>query len=380
MEVDPVETLLEEIDAESSVTEDINPKPSNNNDTEHQNANKAYQLEHQATSYLHSRCDEPSATLPTPAREDIQASVYNAEIEGRTPLKPSCTKTTEYIDPHCTTSANGTANKARYLSTSLGRPRSYEKLRPTDRTFGESHQPIDLQERNDDAKYGATNPEKSHVSTSHLVPSLGKPRSDERLRHEHPSTTSTSQPAGIRKIYKIKTEKDPDKAPQKHVKFSKPLASSLTFDAPSGRNISCPDTPPSTPRITIASDPTKTPRTTSRATSRPPLHKQSNYIPVHCSDIVASHNSSSKNNSSKPSSKSTSRETKLSDSKRDKGNDSYDSCKADDDSYREQNTTKYVWSCPYRHCDRHREHPFATHEEAKKHLRTAHKRDQTGRE
>ncbi len=376
-DVNPVETILEETNAESSVTEDYNPKPSNEKDTEHQNANKGYQYEHQETSYGHSGCDEFLTTLPRPAKEDIQASVYNAETKGRKTLRPQYTKTTEYIDSLSNTSEKGTANEARYLPPSLGRPRSYEKLRPIDHTLGKSHQPIALQKRYDDVKYGATDPEKSHVSTSHLVSSLGKPRSYERLR---PHTPSASQPAGIRKIYRIKTYNDPDKASNKHVKFSKPLASSSSLDAPTGSNISCPDTPPSSTQTTIASDPTEPPRTTSQATSRPLLYRQSNYTPVHRSDIMGVHHSSSKTNNSKPSSKPTSREVGFSGRKHEKENDSYNSCKADDNSDREQRTTKYVWSCSYRHCNRHRGRPFATREEEKEHLRIAHKRDQTGRE
>lgn len=380
-EVEPIETVLEEINAEFSVTEDYNPKGFNEKDTEHQNATKGYQLEHQETSYRHSMCDESLSALPMPAREDIRASAYNVDAKGRTPLRSQYTEKPEYPDSHPTTSTKGPANEARYLPPALVRLRSYEKLRPTDHTSRESHQPIDRQERYDDVKYGATDARKSHVNTSNVMSPLGKPPSYERLRPEHPPTTSASQPAGIRKVYNIKTYNDPDKAPQKHVKFSKPLASSSSLDAPGGRNISCPDTPPSSPRTTIASDPTESPRTSSQAISRPPLHRQSNYIPVHSSDTRGPHHSSSINNSSKQSTKSTSREVKSSDRKRGKENDRYNSCKPDDNSDGEQKTTKInLWYCPYKHCDRHRERPYATREEMEEHLRIAHKRDRTGRE
>ena len=379
-EVEPIETRLEEINAESLVTEDYVSKRSNEKDTEHQNAKEGYPIEHQETSDRHSMCKESLAALPMPAREDIQASAYSAEAKGRNPLRPQYTEKTEYTDSLSKTSARGPANEARYPPQTLGRLRSYEKPRPADHTFGKSHQPIDRQERYNDVKYGATDPEKSHVSTSCPVSPLGKPPSYERLRPELPPITSVSQPAGIRKIYRIKKYNEPDKAPEKHVKFSKPLASSSSLDAPSGSNISCPDTPSPYSRTTIASDPTKPPRTTSQATSRPPLHRQSNYIPVHCSDTRGSHHSSSKNNSSKQSTKSTCREVKSSDSKRDKETDSYNNCRPDNNSDSEPKTNKGLWACPYKHCDRHRGRPYATHEEAKEHLRIAHKRDRTGRE
>ena len=378
-ELKPIEPGLEE-NAKSSVTEDYNPKRSNEKDTEHQNAIQGYRPKHQETSYQQSMCDGSLAALPMPAREDIQASAYDAQAKGRTALRPQYTEKPEYIDSLSKTSAKGPFNEARYPPPALARPRSYEKLRPTDHTFGESHQPIDRQERYDDVKYGATDPENSHVSTSYPVSPLRKPPSYERLRPEHPPTTSASQPAGIRKIYRIKTYNEPDKAPHKHVKFSKPLASSSSLDVPTGSNTSCPDTPPSSPRTTIASDTTESLRTTSRATSRPSFHRQSSYIPAHYSDTRGSHHSSSKNNSSKPSSKSTSREVESFERKRDRENDSYNSCKPDNNSDSEQKTNKGPWACPYKHCDRHRGRPYATHEEAKEHLRIAHKRDRTGRE
>ena len=366
--VEPFASGIKEINAESSVTEDYNPRLSNEKDTENQNVTKCYQPEHQENSYQHPRCDDSLAALPMPAREDIQASAYNAEAKGRTPLRPHYTEKTEYTDSLIKTSAKEPANKARYTPPTLAEIRSYEKLRPTGQHY-------------DDVKHGATGREESHVSTSHFVSPLGKPRSYERLRPEHPPTTSVSQPTGIRKIYRIKTYNEPDKAPQKHVKFSTPLASSSSLDPPSGSNISCPDPPPYSPRTTIASDLTEPPRSTSQATSRPPLHRQSSYVPVHCSDTRGSHHSSSKNISSKQPTSSTSREVKFYDRKHDKENDRYNSCRSDNDSDGEQKTTKdEQWSCPYKHCDRHREHPYATYEEAKQHLYTAHKRDRTGRE
>ena len=379
-EVVPSETGLEEINPEPPLTEDYVSKRPNEKDTEHQNAKKGNRIEHQETSYRHTLCEESLAALPMTGREDIQGSAYSAEAMGINPLRPQYTEKIEYTDSISKTSASGAANEARYPLQTLGRLRSYERQTPADHTFRKSRQPIDRQERYDDVKHGATDPDKCHVSTSCPVSPLGKPASYERLRPEHPPTTSVSQPAGIRKIYRVKTYNEPDRAPQKHVKFSKPLASSSSLDAPTGSNISCPDAPPPYSRTTIASDPTELPRTPSQATSRPPLHRQSNYIPVHCSDTRGSHHSSSKKDSSKRSTKSTCREVKPSDSKRDKETDSYNRCEPDNNSDSEPKTNKSFWACPYKHCDRHRGRPYATYEEAKEHLRIAHKRDRTGRE
>lgn len=324
--------------------------------------------------------DESLAASQKPAGEGIQASGYNAEAKGINPLRPQYTGKKEYKNSPSKTSAERPANEARDLPLrTLGRQRSYEKLRPTNHTLGEPHQPIDRQERYEDMKYGDTEPEKSYVRTSYPVPSLGKPRSYERIRPQRPPTTSASQPAGIRKLYRIKTYEETDKTPPKHVKFSKPLASSSSVEVPTGSNISCPDTPPSSPRATLASDPTETPRTTSQATSRPPLPRQSNYIPAHYSDTTAPHHSSSKNNSSKQSTKSTIREVKSSDRKRDKESDSYSSCKPDNNLDSEPKTNEVTWACCYKSCDRHLR-PYATYEEAQKHVRNAHKRDHTGSE
>ena len=379
-EVEPIETGLENTSAEYSVTEDNNPKRSNGKKTEHQNATKRDQPEDQETSYQRPMCDESLAASPMPAREGIKASAFDAEAKGRTPLRPQYTGEKEYTDSPSRTSAERPANKARDLPLrTFGRLRSYEKLRPTNHTLGKSHQLIDRQERYEDMKYSDTDPEKSYVGTSYPVPSLGKPRSYERIRPERPPTTSASQPAGIRKLYRIKTYDETDKTPPKHVKFSKPLASSSSLDVPAGSTISCPDTPPSSPRATLASDSTETPRTTSQATSRPPLPRQSNYIPVHYSDTRAPNHSSSKNNSSKQSTKSTSREVKSSDRNRDKENDSYSSCKPDNNLDSEPKTNETTWACCYKSCDRHLR-PYATYEEAQKHVRNAHKRDHTGSE
>ena len=378
--VEPSETGLEDTSAECSVTEDNNPKRSNEKRTEHQNATKRYQREDEETSYQRPMCDESLATSPMPAKEGNKASAYNAEAKGRTPMRPQYTGRKDCTDSISKIPAERPANEAQDLPLrTLGRPRSYEKLRPTNHTLGESHQPIDRQERYEDVKYGDTEPEKSYVRTSYPVPSLGKPRSYERIRPQRPPTTSASQPAGIRKLYRIKTYEETDKTPPKHVKFSKPLASSSSVEVPTGSNISCPDTPPSSPRATLASDPTETPRTTSQATSRPPLPRQSNYIPAHYSDTRAPHHSPSNNNSSKQSTKSTSREVKSSDRNRDKENDSYSSCKPDDNLDSEPKTSETTWACCYKSCDRHLR-PYATYEEAQKHVRNAHKRDHTGSE
>ena len=254
------------------MTEDYNRKHSNEKNTEHQNATKRYQPEHQENSYQHSMCDESSTALPMPAKEDIRASVYNTEAKGRNPLRQQHTGANEYTDSLSEISAKRPANEARYLSTrTLDKVQSYERLRPTDHTFGASHQPIDRQERYDDVKYGATDQGKSHVSDPYPGFPLGRPPSDERLRPEHPPTISTSQPAGIRKLYKVETYDEPVKAPHKHVKFSKKLDYSSSPDVPTEND--SPDTRPSSPRTIIASDPTETPRTTTQATSRPPLHR-----------------------------------------------------------------------------------------------------------
>ena len=359
--MEPIETGLEEIDAESSATEDDNSKRSNEKDTKHQNARTRYQSDHPENGPRHSVRDESSAALPMPARQDIQASPSNAEAKGRSLLKPQYTEKPKYTDSPSKKSAKGPANEARYRpAQALGRLRSYEKPRPTDHTVGEPHQPIDRQERYEDVKYGATDSEKSPVSTSYPVPPLGKPRSYERIRPEYPRTTSASQPAGIRKIYKINTYNEPEKAPNKHVKFSQPLASSLSLDVPTGSESSRPDTPPTSPRTTVARDPTESPCTTSRATSRPPLPRQSYYMPIHSSDTRGFHHGSSKNNSSKQSKTLASREVKSSDGKDDK--------------------EKEGWACNRKSCHRGIQRPFATYEEADEHIRKAHKRDRTGSE
>ena len=462
-EMEPIETVLEETKAESSVNEDYNPKPTK--DTEHQNATKSYQIEHQETNYRHHKCDESLAALPRPATEGIQASVINAEAtptkkkdtehqnvrksyqlehqetsyrrprcdkslaalakpaaegnqasennaeaNGRKSLRPQYNKKAEHIDSLSATSAKGAANEARdhpppltrpvsyneryippslskpasdearYPPPSLGKPRSYERLRPTDHTSQQSHQPIKSQERNNDSKYGTTDTKSSHISTSGRVSSLGKSGSFERPRYDPPPIASVSQPAGIRKIYKVKTYDEPDKAPNKHVKFSQPLASSSSVVACNGSDITCPDSPLSSPRTILAGEPIGSPRTPSRATSRPSLPRQSRYIPAHSSDARASHHSSSKNNSNNnQSSTSARREVKSSDRKRDKGNDSYNNRKHDDDSDREEKITKTVWRCPYKQCDRRNGRQFATHEEMEEHKYIAHKKDITGR-
>ena len=457
---EPIETVLEETKAESSVTENCNPeptkkdtkhqnatksyqtkhqetsyqhhkcneslaalakpaaegiqtsvisaeaKPTKKKDTEHQNARKGYQLEHQETSYRRPRCDESLAALAKPAAEGIQASGNNAEANGRKSLRPEYNKKAECIDWLSATSAANEArdhpppltrpvsyteryippslrrpawDEARYPPPSLGKPRSYERLRPTDHTSQQSHQPIKLQERCNDSKYGATDPESSHIGTSGRVSSLGKSGSSESPQYDPPPIASVSQPAGIRKIYKVKTYDEPDKAPNKHVKFSQPLTSSSSVVACNGSDITCPDSPPSSPRTIHAGEPIGSPRTPSRATSRPSLPRQSSYIPAHSSDARASHHSSAKNNSNKESSTSTRREVKSSDRKRDKGNDSYNNRKPDDDSDREEKITKTVWRCPYEKCDQRNGYTFATHKEWEKHRYVAHKKDITGR-
>ena len=462
-ESEPVETVIVEINAKSSVKEDYIPKPTKekntarqnakndcqiehqeasyrrspcveslaaspkpategtkasvNNakakptkkDTEHHNARKSYQTEHQEISYRDRRCDKSLAALSRPAMAAIQAPVNNADAKGKKDSKPPYTETTEYIDSLPDTSAKGAANRARdhppplsrpvsynerylpayvsrpasdeacYSPPSLGKPRSYERLRPTDHTSEQSHQPIKPQERYKDSNYGATDPESSHMSTSGRVSSLGKSRSFERLRDDHPPIASVSQPAGIRKIYKVKTYDEPDKAPNKHVKFSQPLASSSSVIACNGSDIADPDSPPSSPRTLLAGEPTESPCTTSRATSRPSLPRQSSYIPTHSSDVRSSPHTSSKNSSNKQSSTSTRREVKSFDRKRGKGNDSYNSPKPDDNSDHEEKITKTVWRCPYGKCDRLHGYSFATHKEMEEHVRHAHKRDVSGR-
>ena len=413
VEMEPIENSLEEKDAESSVTEDYSSKRSNEKDIERQDARKGYQSEHPETGPRHSMRDESLAASPTPARQDILASPFDAEAKARSLLKPQDTGKTKYTDSPSKKSAKGPANEARYLPhQAVGRLRSYEKPRPTNHTVGEPHQPIDRQEYYEDVKYGATGPEKSPISTSYPVPPLGKPRSYERIRPEYLRTTSASQPVGIRKIYKIKTYDEPEKAPNKHVKFSQPLASPTTLDVPTGSEPSrsdtplsspgntvardptvisctiddimkpllprqsnytpvyiadtsgsqngCSDMPPSSPKTTVARDPTESPRTTSRATGRPPLPRQSYYMPAHSSDTRGSHHGSSKMNSSKQSNTSTSREVESSDGKVDK--------------------EKEGWACNRTSCHRHFQNPFATREEAKKHIRKAHRKDRTGSE
>ena len=411
--MEPTETGLEEPQAESSKTGEDDSKRSNKKDTNHQNAKNCYQSEHPENGPRHSMRDESLAALPTPARQDIQASPFDAEAKARSPLKPQDTGKTKYTDSPSEKSAKGPVNEARYLPPqALGRLRSYEKPRPTDHIVGKPHQPIDRLKRYEDVKYGATDPERSPVSTSYPVPPLGKPRSYERIRPEYLRTTSASQPTGIRKIYKIKTYDEPEKAPNKHVKFSQPLASSTTLDVPTetepsrpdtspsspgtavardptvisctiddimkpllprqsnytpvyssdtrGSQHGCSDTPPSSPKTTVARDPTESPRTTCRATSRPPLPRQSDYIPVHSSDNRGPYHCSLKDNGSKKSTQSTSREVESSDGKDGK--------------------EKEGWACNRTSCHRHFQHPFATREEAKKHIRKAHKKDRTGSE
>ena len=401
-EIEPIEAVLEGTKAESSVAEDCNPKCTKEKDEEHENARKDNQTEQEETSYRHPRRDESLAALPKPATEGIQAPVSNAEIEGRKSSSPRCNKTAKNIDSLINTSAKVAANEARdrppppsrpvsynerylpasygsrYPPPSLGKPRSYERLRPTDHTSEQSRQPMKLQERYNDSNHGATDSESRHISTSAWVSSLGKGHSFERLRSDDHPVTSVPQPVGIRKIYKVKTYDEPDKAPNKHVKFSQPLASSSSVIACNGSDITCPDSPPSSPRTLLAGEPTESPRTTSRTSSRPSLPRQTSYIPAHCSDGRASHHSSSKNNSSKQSSTTTRREGKSSDRKRDKGNDSYNS-KANDNSDREEKITKNVWRCPYRKCDQLNGYTFATREKMEKHRHDAHKRDVSGR-
>ena len=406
-EVEPIETILEETKAKSLVTKDYNPKPTKK-DTEDQNATKSYQTEHQETDYRHHQCDESLAALTRPATEGIQSPANNAEVKGRKSLRPQHNKKVEYIPSLSDTSAKGAANEARdhppplsrpvsyseryippslirpasdearYPPPSLGKPRSYERLRPTDHTSEQSHQPTKSQERYNDSSYRATDPESCHISTSRRVSSLGTSRSPEKLRDD-PPVASVSQPAGIRKIYEVKTCNEPDKAPSKHVKFSQPLASSSSFVACNESDIACPDSPPSSPRTILAGEPTGSPRTTSRSTSRPSLPRQSSYVPARSSDARASHHSSSKNNSNKQSSTSTRRKVKSSERRHDKGNDSYNSCKPDDHSDREEKITKTVWRCPYGKCDRRNGYTFATHKEMEEHKYVAHKRDVSGR-
>ena len=324
-------------------------------------------------------------------------------------MRPQYNKNAEYIDSLSDTSAKGVANEARdhppplsrpvsyteryippslsrpasdearYPPPSLGKPRSYERLRPTDHTSQQSHQPIKLQERYNDSDYGTKDPESSHISTSGRVSSLGKSGSFEKPRYDPPPIASVSQPAGIRKIYKVKTNNEPVKAPNKHVKFSQPLASSSSSIACNESDITCPDSPPSSPRTVLAGEPTESPRISSRATIRPSLPRQSSYIPAHSSDVRASHHSSSKNNGNKQSSTSTRREVKSSDRKRNKGNDSYSIPKPDDHSDLEEKITITVWRCPFGKCDQRNGYTFATHKEMEEHRYIAHKRDVSGR-
>ena len=380
----------------------VEAKPTKN-DTEHKDARKSYQLEQQESSYRHPKGDVTLTVLPRSTRADIQSSGNHAEAKGRKASRPQYTGTLSdtfanraaneardhppplsrpvsyherYLPPSLSRPAS---DEARYPPPSLGRPRSYERLRPTDHTSQQSHQPMKSEEHYNDSYHSATDPKSSHISTSARVSSLGKDPSLERLRYDDHPISSVSQPPGIRKIYKVKTYDEPDKAPNKHVKFSQPIDSSSSVIACNGSDITCPDSPPSYTQTVLAGEHTESPRTTSWAISRPSLPRQSSYIPAQSPDIRPSHHSSPKTSSNKQSSTSTRREVKSSDRKLDKGNNSYNSGEPDENSDGDSKIIIKTLRCPYDKCHRLNGYSFTTQKALAEHKYIAHKRSASGR-
>ena len=372
-------------------------------DIEHKDARKIYQLEEQESSYRHPKGDVTLTVLPRSTRADIQSSGNHAEAKGRKASRPQYTGTLSdtsvkvaanearnhppplsrpvsyherYLPPSLSRPAS---DEARHPPPSLGRPRSYERLRPTDHTSQQSHQPVKTGEHYNDSNHGATDAKSSHISASARVSSLDKDPSFERLRYDDHPISSVSQPPGIRKIYKVKTYDEPDRAPNKHVQFSQPISSSSSVIACNGSDITCPDSPPSYTQTVFAGEPTESPRTTSWAISRPSLPRQSSYIPAQSPDVRPSHHSSPKTSSNKQSSTSNRREVKSSDRKLDKGNDSYNSGEPVDNSEGEPKIIIKTLPCPYDKCHRMNGYSFTTQKALAEHKYIAHKRSASGR-
>ena len=372
-------------------------------DTEHKDARKIFLLKEQESNHRHPKGEVTIMELTRSTRADIQSSGNHAEAKGRKASRPQYTGTLSdttvkmaanearnhpppltrplsyherYIPPSPSRPAS---DEARNPLPSLGRPRSYERLRPTDHTSQQSHQPLKRGEQYHDSKHGAAVTTSNHISASARASSLANDPCFERLQYDDHPISSVSQPPGIRKIYKVKTYDEPDRAPNKHVQFSQPISSSSSVVACNGSDITCPDSLTSYAQTVPAGEHTESPHTISWAISRPSLPRQSSYIPAQSPDIRSSHHSSPKNNTNKQSSTSTRREVKSSDRKPDKGNDSYKSGEPDGNSDGEPKTNTKPLRCPYDKCHRMNGYSFSTQKALAEHKYVVHKRSASGR-
>ena len=350
--------------SESSVTEEAISAPIRQIDMVHSTAGKDKQIKHSRSDYETPNGNESSLAAPKQARKDAETPQNQTKYAGRTlsPRSQDLRPSKDNNQASATDSGNNSISDGHFPHMK-GRSPSYERLRPTDSTTVVADRSAESQKNSSNTASNVNDLKNISTDTKRLSSTLTKPQSYERLRPTESSATDSRQPAGIRKIYGIKPEKDSktaSSAARKSVTFSEPLTPSPIY-TPTSSDISSADTTP-----TISNHNSVGPH--NRSATRPPLHRRTGY----------STPAGSQQTSSLPGipSRSSAPSHRGSRSARENDTWSYDSSSSDSD----PSSVNYVWQCPYKHCDRHRGSQFPSLKDMRAHVRVTHKRDRTGSE
>ena len=182
-------------------------------------------VEHGESDRHSSQSDDSTVTMPRPSSTDTDTPGHHAEAsEGPSSYVSQDIPATKHTDQLLNnTKESSSVADTDYFSRS---PCSSERLTPADNPAAEVDRVTDSRRESDNTTNRTSNTDKGYVEAERLPPSLSKPRSYERLRpKELPrdlTTANTHQPAGIRKIFAIKPDKDPNKTSFAHrisVKF-----------------------------------------------------------------------------------------------------------------------------------------------------------------
>lgn len=205
-------------------------------------------VEHGESDCHSSHSDESLVTMPRPSSNDTDAPGHNAEAsEGPSSYVSQDILATKHTDQLL----NNTHKSSSVADTdySPGPPCSPERLTPADNPAAEADRVTDSRREPDNTTNRTSTTDRSYFDMECLPPSLSKPRSYERLRPKYLprdlTTANIHQPAGIRKIFGIKPDKDPNKSSsthQKSVKFAEPSAPSSPLYAPTSSGVSSSET------------------------------------------------------------------------------------------------------------------------------------------